>query len=84
MNINELLGKHPCSCGRTHACAIAQVHIERGAVSHLKELCENFETVAVAADGLRGAGVQRFREKALQHQNFSAKRAFGSRRNVCG
>lgn len=50
MNINELLGKHPCSCGRTHACAIAQVHIERGAVSHLKELCENFETVAVAAD----------------------------------
>lgn len=50
MNIAELLKGVDCSCGKHHACDIGYVAIERGAIGHLKKLCEGKENVLVVAD----------------------------------
>ena len=50
MNIQELLKGVDCSCGKHHACDIGYVAIERGAIDHLKELCEGKQNVLLVAD----------------------------------
>ncbi len=50
MNIQELLKGIDCSCGKHHACDIGYVSIERGAIDHLKKLCEGKQNVLVVAD----------------------------------
>ena len=50
MNIQELLKGVDCACGKHHACDIGYVAIEKGAIDHLKKLCEGKQTVLVVAD----------------------------------
>ena len=50
MNIQELLKGVDCACGKHHACDIGYVAIERGAIDHLKQLCEGKQNVLVVAD----------------------------------
>ena len=39
-----------CACGKHHACDIGYVAIERGAIDHLKKLCEGKQNVLLVAD----------------------------------
>ena len=50
MNIQELLKGVDCACGKHHACDIGYVAIERGAIDHLKKLCEGKQNVLLVAD----------------------------------
>lgn len=50
MDINKLLEGKKCECGKQHTCNIDYVYIEKGAISHLKELCENYKGVLIVAD----------------------------------
>ena len=50
MNIQELLKGVDCACGKHHACDIGYVAIERGAIDHLKKLCD--VGLAKCADGV--------------------------------
>ncbi len=50
MNIQELLKGVDCACGKHHACDIGYVAIERGAIAHLKQLCEGKQNVLMVAD----------------------------------
>jgi len=50
MNIQELLKGIDCACGKHHACDIGYVAIERGAIDHLKKLCEGKQNVLLVAD----------------------------------
>ena len=47
MDINKLLGGVKCECGKTHTCDIDYVYIEKGAISHLKEICENYNNILI-------------------------------------
>ena len=60
MNTIELLKGMDCTCGRHHSCDIGYIAIERGAISHLFELCGNDNSVLVVADEntFRAAGEQ--------------------------
>lgn len=50
MNIRDLLHDRPCSCGKTHTCAIRDVFIEENALKHLPELVKPFSHILLAAD----------------------------------
>ncbi|MBQ7595640.1 MAG: sn-glycerol-1-phosphate dehydrogenase, partial [Clostridia bacterium] len=50
MNINKLLQGFDCPCGKRHTCDIEAVYIEKGAVSHLKNLCAEADKILLAAD----------------------------------
>ena len=50
MDINKLLEGRKCECGKTHTCDIDYVYIEKGAIAHLKEICENFKNILIVAD----------------------------------
>jgi len=50
MDINKLLEGVKCECGKTHTCDIDYVYIEKGAISHLKEICENYKNILIVAD----------------------------------
>ena len=50
MNINQLLGTHTCSCGRTHSCDIEQVYIENGVINRLPELCASYRSITLVGD----------------------------------
>lgn len=50
MDINKLLEGRKCECGKTHTCDIDYVYIEKGAISHLKEICENYKSILIVAD----------------------------------
>lgn len=50
MDINKLLEGRKCECGKFHTCDIDYVYIEKGAISHLKEICINYKSVLVIAD----------------------------------
>ena len=50
MNINEILMGVECACGRHHTCPIEKIYVERGAVTHLKELCESYTNILLVAD----------------------------------
>ena len=50
MDINKLLEGRECECGKTHTCDIDYVYIEKGAISHLKEICESYNNILIVAD----------------------------------
>ncbi len=50
MDINKLLDGVKCECGKTHTCDIDYVYIEKGAISHLKEICKNYKNILIVAD----------------------------------
>lgn len=51
MDINTMLKGIKCdSCSRVHKCDIEYVAIERGAISHLTELCEGYSSILIVAD----------------------------------
>jgi len=50
MDINKLLEGVKCECGKRHTCDIDYVYIEKGAISHLKEICNNYNSVLIVAD----------------------------------
>ena len=50
MNLNELLNGVNCRCGKHHACPIENVFIGKGAVSHLSDLCAEYEKILLVAD----------------------------------
>ena len=49
-DINKLLEGVKCGCGKTHTCDIDCVYIEKGAISHLKQICENYKNILIVAD----------------------------------
>ena len=50
MDINNILLGVDCSCGKTHSCDIEYVYIEHGAISRLKQLCQQKENILIVAD----------------------------------
>ena len=50
MSIQDLLKGIDCACSKHHVCGIGYVAIERGAIDHLKELCQGKQNVLVVAD----------------------------------
>ena len=51
MNVNEILKGVKCEmCGKTHTCPIEHVYIEKGALSHLKELTRVYNSILLVAD----------------------------------
>lgn len=50
MNLNELLNGVNCRCGKHHACPIENVFIGKGAVSHLSDLCAEYDKILLVAD----------------------------------
>ena len=60
MNINEILKGVDCGCGKRHPCPIEAVHIERGAIAHLAQLCAQYNKILLVADEntYAAAGVQ--------------------------
>lgn len=71
MNINEILKGVSCTCGRFHACPIEEIYVEKGAISHLKELCISYSRILIVADEntYRAAGLQT--ENALEGKVLS-------------
>lgn len=50
MDINKLLEGRKCECGKVHTCDIDYVYIEKGAISHLKEICKDYSNALIVAD----------------------------------
>ena len=50
MDINTLLQGFACDCGKFHTCKIDCVYIEKGATSHLKEICKHYKNILIVAD----------------------------------
>jgi len=50
LNINELLKGVNCSCGKVHTCDIDYVYIEKGAISHLADICKDYQNILIVAD----------------------------------
>ena len=50
MDINKLLEGRECECGKAHTCDIDYVYIEKGAITHLKEICERYKNILIVAD----------------------------------
>jgi len=50
MDIQKLLQGVDCSCGKHHSCDIRFVAIEKGAISHLTQLTEDYTSVLLVAD----------------------------------
>ncbi len=48
---NALLGKHDCSCNRDHVCDIHYVEIGDGVLEKLPQICSDFSTITLVADG---------------------------------
>ncbi|MBO5262136.1 MAG: sn-glycerol-1-phosphate dehydrogenase [Clostridia bacterium] len=65
MDINEILKGVKCSCGKNHTCPIERIYVESGAISHLSDLCSDYNNILIVADEntYSAAGCQT--EKAL-------------------
>ena len=50
MDINEILKGVDCACGKHHTCPIDKIYVEKGAISHLAELCREYTRVLLVAD----------------------------------
>ena len=50
MDINEILKGVNCGCGKVHTCPIEKIYVERDAISHLKELCAEYDHIVLVAD----------------------------------
>ncbi len=50
MDIKELLKLKKCACGMEHRCDIKEVVIEKGAVSKIGDLADNYNNIVIVAD----------------------------------
>ena len=50
MDLNSLLKKENCVCGKDHACNIKAVYIYNGATEKLKELSKDYNNLLIVAD----------------------------------
>ncbi len=51
MDINSILKGVKCdACEKMHDCTIKYIYIEKGACSHLNELCKNYNKILIVAD----------------------------------
>ncbi|MBE6674301.1 MAG: sn-glycerol-1-phosphate dehydrogenase [Ruminococcaceae bacterium] len=50
MDINEILKGVDCACGKHHTCPIEKIYVEKGAISHLSELCKDYKSILLVAD----------------------------------
>lgn len=66
MDINALLKKGECSCGRNHSCNIENVYIEHDALARFEELCKNYSCILLVADENTYAAAGEKTEKALR------------------
>ena len=71
MDINELLKGLECSCGKKHECAIKYVFAENNAVSHLKDICKEFNHILIVADENTYKVAGSKTEKYLSDKNIS-------------
>lgn len=51
MDIMQSFSSKVCKCGKTHACAIDSVIIEKDAIAKLSALCQGYKEILVVADG---------------------------------
>ena len=65
MDINEILNGVKCSCGKHHTCPIDKIFVEKGAISHLSELCQQYSKALIVADGNTYKAAGKETEKAL-------------------
>lgn len=78
MNIAEMLQGVDCSCGKFHRCDIGYVFIENNAITHLKDICKDFNKILLVADEntytAAGKKVEaQLTDKQLSHQIFFGK-----------
>lgn len=78
MDINKLLEGVNCQCGKFHTCDIDYVIIEKGAISRLKEICRDYNSLLIVADEntFKAAGektLSALNEKDIQNVIFSGK-----------
>ena len=66
MDFKSILGGVKCECGKTHTCNIEQVYIEKGAVAKLAELCKDYNSIILVADGNTYGAAGEKTEKALE------------------
>ena len=50
MDINEILKGVQCKCGKHHSCPIEKIYVESGAISHLTQLCHQYNNILLVAD----------------------------------
>ena len=50
MDVNAVIKKEDCPCGRTHFCDIEYVYIEKNAISRLGAICEKSTSILIVAD----------------------------------
>ena len=65
MDINEILKGIDCTCGKHHSCPIEKIYVERGAISHLAELCKEYKNILLVADENTYAAAGELTEKTL-------------------
>ncbi len=78
MDINTLLKGVNCDCGKKHECNIDYVYVEKDALKHLKELCEEYNNILIVADdntyGVAGQKSEKYLNgKNITRQIFSGK-----------
>ena len=78
MTINEMLQGIDCSCGRHHSCDIGYVFVENDAVSHLAQICADYQKILIVADentyGVAGENTERYLQgKVADRQIFTGK-----------
>ena len=79
MNIQKLLTKIDCSCGKTHFCDIKYVFVENNAVAHLGDICKDFSNILIVADentyGVAGEKCEKYiGSKVSKRKIFSGKK----------
>lgn len=71
MNINEILKGIDCKCGKHHTCPIEKIYVEKGAISHLGELCVDCKSILLVADENTYGAAGEKTEKALAGKNIT-------------
>jgi len=50
MDIQRLLPKDPCPCGRRHCCDIRHIYVEAGAIARLADTAKDYRHILLVAD----------------------------------
>ena len=66
MNINEILNGIDCTCGKKHTCPIEKIYVEKGAISHLGEICVGYNSILIVSDENTYGAAGKESEKALE------------------
>ena len=78
MDIQALLKHSACVCGREHSCSIQAVYVEQDALSHLPQLCADYDNILIVADentyGVSKDKLEKYlADKAVRKVIFSGK-----------